>query len=187
MFDGARAVGQKCEMENTKDDIFIQRFVQNQSRLYRFIAALAPNRTDAEELFQEASLAAWNARERFEADRDMFPWLSGIARNLLKSHYRKQKRQANALDPALLDQLCERLAEESDILEVRLEALSDCLQKLPPRHREFVQNYYREHQTVKGFAVNLNLNEQAAYKTLQRIRSALRNCIEKSISPASLT
>lgn len=172
-------------MRVSEDDLFIQRFIQHQSRLYRFIAALAPNRADAEELFQEASLIAWKARARFEAGREMFPWLCGIARNLLRAYFRKQGRQVSSLDPAVLDQLSERLVEEEGALEHRLEALADCLNRLPPRQRHLVESYYRECQTVKDFASSLNLGAEAAYKTLQRIRSALRACIEKHGSSSS--
>jgi len=43
-------------MNSSRDDQFIERYVECQSGLYRFIATLVPNRADAEELFQEASL-----------------------------------------------------------------------------------------------------------------------------------
>jgi hypothetical protein len=45
---------------NSRDDHFIERYVECQSALYRFIATLVPNRADAEALFQEA------ARDRVE-------------------------------------------------------------------------------------------------------------------------
>ena len=45
-------------MNNSRDDQFTERHVECQSGLYRFIATLVPNRADAEELFQEASLTA---------------------------------------------------------------------------------------------------------------------------------
>ena len=44
----------------------------------------------------------------------------------------------------------ERLAEDGDALERRLEALSPCLGKVPPRHRDFVESYYRDRRPVNA-------------------------------------
>jgi hypothetical protein len=63
------------------DDWFVTGLIPLQTRLYRYIAGLVPVCADAEDLFQESLLTAWQERIRSDFSRDMFAWRCGIARN----------------------------------------------------------------------------------------------------------
>ena len=168
-------------MKNSRDDQFIERYVECQSGLYRFIATLVPNRADAEELFQEASLTAWRIRDRFDAKREMSPWLCGIARNLVAAHYRKQKSLAVTLDPDVVERLGQQQMDEDVVLRERARALNQCLEKLPVRHRDLVRQYYESDQTIQSFSQAQGLSAEAVYKMMQRVRLALFQCINQSM------
>ena len=168
-------------MKSSRDDQFIERYVECQSGLYRFIATLVPNRADAEELFQEASLTAWRIRDRFDAMREMSPWLCGIARNLVAAHYRKQKSLAVTLDPDVVERLAQQQMDEDAVLRERARALNQCLEKLPIRQRDLVCQYYRSDQTIQSFSQAQGLSAEAVYKMMQRVRLALFQCINQSM------
>ena len=168
-------------MKNSRDDQFIERYVECQSGLYRFIATLVPNRADAEELFQEASLTAWRIRDRFDAKREMSPWLCGIARNLVAAHYRKQKSLAVTLDPDVVERLGQQQMDEDVVLRERARALNQCLEKLPVRQRDLVRQYYESDQTIQSFSQAQGLSAEAVYKMMQRVRLALFQCINQSM------
>jgi RNA polymerase sigma-70 factor (ECF subfamily) len=164
------------------DDWFVTVLVPAQSRLYRYIAALVPNRADAEDLFQKTCLTAWQERRRFEAGRDFFAWLCGVARNHIRHHYRGRQRSPVGLDPTVVEQLAERLAEQDDYFQRREAALSSCLDKLPMKQRRLVEGYYRREQSIKDLAVELGCAVEAAYKALQRVRAALQECISLTLA-----
>lgn len=75
-------------MPSTPQDDFARLFIENQGRLYGYIATLLPNRDDAEEVLQRTSMVLWQKWENYETDRGFLPWARGIAlnevRNLLR-------------------------------------------------------------------------------------------------------
>ncbi len=168
-------------MSKSRDDQFIERYVECQSGLYRFIATLVPNRADAEELFQEASLTAWKIRDRFDPMREMSPWLCGIARNLVAAHYRKQKAGALTLDPDIVERLGQQQMDEEMVLRERARALNQCLEKLSDRQRDLVRQYYHSDQTIQSFSQAQGLSAEAVYKMMQRVRMALFQCINQTL------
>jgi RNA polymerase sigma factor (sigma-70 family) len=86
------------------------------------------------------------------------------------------------LDSDLVAQLAERLAQEDAYFQRRHDALSRCLDRLPERERQLITGYYSQAQTVKDLATLMGLPVQGLYKRLQRIRAALRNCIDAAVA-----
>ena len=60
-----------------------------QRPLYRFLAVRTGSAADAEELTQEALLAAWESLARYDAGRPFLPWLYTIARRVAADHRRR--------------------------------------------------------------------------------------------------
>ncbi len=164
------------------DDWFLTVLVPAQSRLYRYIATLVPNRADAEDLFQKTCLTAWQERRRFDPSRDFFAWLCGVARNHVRHHYRSRARAVVGLDPDVVEQLAERLVEQDELFLRREAALGACLEKLPPKQRQLVEGYYRREQSIKDLATELGCAVDAAYKALQRVRAALQECVSSTLA-----
>lgn len=173
-------------MELRSDEWFIEHLTKCQPGVHRFIATLVPNRADAEELLQEASVTAWRQRERFDQEREMYPWLCGIARNLI-GHYHRRQSVARRLEPHVLDQLAARQSEVDHALQARLQLLQECLEKLPPSQKKLVSGYYGDDVTVKEFAERHRHSAEAVYKVLQRARLALFECMSRAqVRPEAL-
>jgi RNA polymerase sigma-70 factor, ECF subfamily len=168
-------------MESPQQDRFVEQLVACHSRLYRFIATLVANRTDAEELLQQTGLAAWRSRETFDPARDFFPWICGIARNHVRRYYRSRKAAPVFLAGDVVEQLVERQLADEPLLERRQQVLTDCLEKLPERQRTFVRQFYESLQTVKSFAQQQKVTADAAYKLLQRVRTTLFDCVNRTM------
>jgi RNA polymerase sigma-70 factor (ECF subfamily) len=169
-------------MDPSQDDWFVNRFVPCQSRLYRFIGTLVPNRADAEELFQKTNLTAWQVRHTFDQGREIFPWLCGIARNHVRHYYRHRRTSPLRLDPDVVEQLAQLQMDEDATMRNRERALTRCLEKLPDRQRELVEQYYGNEQTIKSFAESRGQTPEAVYKALQRVRAALYQCINRTLA-----
>src|SRR5207249_11545384 len=57
-----------------KSKIFLPLFLQNQRRLYAYILTLLPNRADADDVLQEASLVMWDKFDERAPPSDFTAW-----------------------------------------------------------------------------------------------------------------
>ncbi|QDT65472.1 sigma-70 family RNA polymerase sigma factor [Calycomorphotria hydatis] len=166
----------------SSDDWFIQRLMPVQSRLYGYIASLVPARTDAEDLFQKTTLTAWQHRRDYDPERDFFAWACGIARNHVRHHFRDLQKTRVVLSSEVVDQMTARVCSNDETLLHRHRALAGCLEKLPDAQRSLIERFYASEKSVRQFATQQSESLEAIYKQLQRIRFALGDCIERTLS-----
>jgi RNA polymerase sigma-70 factor (ECF subfamily) len=158
---------------------FVARFLRDQHRLYGYIVTLVPQRSDAEEIFQETSLRLWEKWEEFDQSRDLLPWACGIAHNVLRNYLRKKKPLAVGFDDDFLERIASaRLAQEDD-LEVRRTALEECLQRLQTSQRKLVVQCYSSTRPLQELAATLDISANALYLKLRRLRETLLECITR--------
>jgi RNA polymerase sigma-70 factor (ECF subfamily) len=168
--------------ENPSDAGFMERLIPCQSRLYRFVASLVPNRADSEDLFQKTCLSAWEQRSTYDPSREMFLWLCGVARNHVRHYYRSRRTSPVRLAPELVEQLADlRLADDARE-DQRQRALEGCLEKLPSKDRDVLEVYYSQHRPVRSVAESLGRSADAVFKSLQRLRSGLYDCVAATLS-----
>lgn len=159
---------------------FIRQFVRYQPRIHAFIATLAPNAADAEEILQETSIVAWQKYDQFTPGTDFVRWVCTIAR-YETYRFRRQHPHQSFLSDELLDDLADRQLEQNDV-EPRLWALSACLKKLRPDDHELFRLRYAEQTTAKLVAEELNRPANTVYKALGRIRRSLLACIRRRLA-----
>lgn len=168
--------------DNPTDAGFMERLVPCQSRLYRFVASLVPNRADSEDIFQKTCLSAWEQRSTYDPGREMFLWLCGVARNHVRHYYRSRRTSPIRLAPDVIEQLADlRLAEDTRERQRQL-ALEGCLEKIPRKDREVLEAYYGRHRPVRSVAASLGRSADAVFKSLQRLRTSLYDCVAATLS-----
>ena len=125
----------------------------------------------AEDVAQEAFVAAWRDLDRLrDADR-VGSWVAGIARNLAANAVRtRTRRERTPLDPPLDAPSPEAAALEREDRELLHRALAD----LPDAHRETLVLYYLEGQSIAQIAGALALTEDVVKQRLSRGRRGLR-------------
>ncbi len=129
----------------------------------------------ADDLAQEAFLVAYRRLGSFEAARPFYPWLRGIADNLIRNERRRQG--TGSLDQGL-DEL---LWKESDARNATadVEALHDCLDSLARGATRMIQSRYHEGRSIEEVAAEEGKSPNAVSVALLRIRQTLRECIER--------
>ncbi|MBI1368053.1 MAG: sigma-70 family RNA polymerase sigma factor [Planctomycetes bacterium] len=171
-------------MSKLSHDQFMRLYIRDQGRVYRYVLTLIGNPTDAEELFQATSLTLWERRDQFDPGAGEFAgWAYGIALNHVRNHLRKQTRRGERgyLNDAALAQIAAVHAAHDEDLAARSAALTDCLSKLPAGQRRLVEEYYDADRTVPELAERMGQTAEAIYKTLQRVRKALFECVNKAM------
>lgn len=116
------------------------------------------NRQLAEDATQQTFVQAWKAAARFDAERELGPWLTTIARRVAIDVYRKESRRKTAPmeavasdDPAIVT-LPPGIDEVSDAWEVRR-----AVDALPPDEREVVRLQHLEGRTHTEIADRLGV------------------------------
>jgi RNA polymerase sigma-70 factor, ECF subfamily len=149
-----------------------------------YLARLVRRPEVVDDLAQEVFLTAFRSLGDHTNGRPFLPWLMGIARHralhYLRSESRRQHREGVNLDSVLTNW---RLAEASSPrdptdLPNELAALRDCLEKLPPRHRDVVREYYFEDHTAAEIGGRLGRTPSGIRMLLLRVRTALAECVQ---------
>lgn len=174
-------------MDQRKHQQFAELFVRNEAAVYRYIVSMIPHRADADELFQQTNLTLWTIWDRYDAGREFLPWAFGVARNEIRNFLRRRHYQPAALSDELLEELTETRLKEHASLTDRQEALSGCLGRLNAAQRELIDLCYGEERSMKLVAEQRGQTPESIYKTLQRIRDLLFDCMNRTLLLAART
>lgn len=158
---------------------FMRLFLEAERELLRYVMVLVPNVSDARDVVQETAVALWQAREKYDPARPFVPWACRFALNEARMHLRTESRRRRWLDEDVAALLEERRVELSLTLDLRREHLQECLTRLPEAQHRLVRGYYFDEQSIEALATSVGRGAEAIYKSLQRIRLALHQCIER--------
>ncbi len=161
-------------------ELFVKHLLDHKSRVQGFLRGLLPTWDDVEEVTQNASLVAWRKFSDFEEGTSFGGWFLTIARYEAMSYRRRMARTPLVFSDDLWGLLAEE-AEQMDCSQMRLDKLEECLQVMEPRNRELLMTVYSADISIREVAKQSGKSEQAFYKILQRLRSALLKCINKAI------
>jgi RNA polymerase sigma-70 factor (ECF subfamily) len=167
------------------EEEFVALTVRHERRVRLFIATLHPERGDVDEIVQDAWLVAWKKMEIFrysgeQADEEFVRWLCTIARYEVMK-YRRKSVPRLVLDEQVIDKLAALQFDEADYFEARHEALSVCIENLRPRDKLLIRRRYEENLSVHDLASCVGRSADAVYKSLNRIRTSLLACIERTL------
>ena len=161
----------------------VRLFSQHQRWLYGYLMALTGNPNDADDVFQEVCVVMWQQHEKFELGTNFVSWLSVIAYHQVQKYWRQKKKKKNFLGSELLEQLAETLPEEFDVMEDRRKALELCINKLSDVDRKILAHRYADKKSnAKIAASELGRTAASVYKSLNRIRKSLFNCVMQRLA-----
>jgi RNA polymerase sigma-70 factor (ECF subfamily) len=157
-----------------------------QAELYRYVRYLGADVPTAEDVVQEAFLAAAKAAPSANDEpKAVSAWLRGITRNVFLMHCRRARANPVKADSELMEQ-AERVwtAEflgTGDGFDY-LEALRECLKTLPEKQRSVVELRYAGRKSRSEIAQLYSMTEDGVKSLLQRTRAALAECVRKRLA-----
>jgi RNA polymerase sigma-70 factor (ECF subfamily) len=166
-----------------KGKLFLRLFLQNERRLYAYILTLLPNRADADDVLQEASLVMWDKFDEQHPPDDFAAWGCRIAYFKVLDFRKKRQRSRVLFSQALLDRLAETAVEQAGALQLdeRRDLLAGCLAKLRPTDRDLLARRFTDGATVQSIATQVGRSGDAVYKALAKIRHALFECVTRAL------
>jgi len=156
--------------------------------LYRFcLPRVGRNRHLCEEVVQETLVRAIRDLERYDPARaggNVFPWLTGLARNEIQRVLAREKHAA-ALQELWMRVDCELLglfaqldaeplAEDVLIREETRELVNATMAQLPAHYRDALEAKYVAGKSVRDLAAVWSMTEKAVESQLSRARHAFR-------------
>ena len=163
---------------------FLALFLASEKEVFRYISALVPCVTDAQDLVQQTALALWRKFGSYDPRQPFTPWACRFALLEVKEFLRRSRKWRALLEGDLAEELVRRRESMTADLDRRLAYLARCLDKLPSHQRAVVEGYYYERQSVEGLATRTGRTVEAIYKSLQRIRQTLLECVTVSLQQA---
>ena len=159
--------------------------------LYRFcLYRVGRNQHLCEEVVQETFLRALRDLARYEpgrSDGNLFPWLTGLARNEIQRVLGREKAAASLqtlwerMDRDLLAVFArldsEPLAEATLEREETRELVNAAMAQLPPHYRQALESKYVSGESVRTIAERWRMTEKATESLLSRAREAFRAAI----------
>jgi RNA polymerase sigma-70 factor, ECF subfamily len=177
--DSSRRSAESAEAQQR----FLSLFLRSEREIFRYVAALVPNISDAEDIVQQTALSLWEKFDTYDPFMPFTPWACRFALNKTKQWIERHQRWRALLDGGLAEELVRRRDELRPELENRLGHLEGCVRRLPKEQRSLVEGFYYRREGIDQLAALSGRTVASAYKALQRIRQALQVCVENAVEP----
>lgn len=147
-------------------------------RAFRHAARVLGNRSDAEDVAQDAMLRLWRAAKEWKTDGAAKPstWLHKVVANLCVDRLRKSGRSVALGDDDYADDAPGAEARMQD--KGRMEALDAALATLPERQRQAVVLRHIEGLSNPEIAVALDIGVEAVESLTARGKRALKAALD---------
>ncbi|MCD0462874.1 sigma-70 family RNA polymerase sigma factor [Roseiconus lacunae] len=160
---------------------FVGLLTEHQRHLYSFIHSLLVNKHDVDEVLQETNLVLWRESSNFELGTNFRAWACTVALNQVRAFIKRRNRHPALFDEATMVAIARRQGETVDQLDRRADALANCISKLSPRKRLFLDQRYGLGLSVDEIAEKVGLGAAGVYKMLSRIRTTLHSCVDQTL------
>jgi RNA polymerase sigma-70 factor (ECF subfamily) len=131
-------------------------------------------------------ITAFKKLEEYDESRDFGNWVRGIVRIKYLEHYRHNHEIPMSEELIeLLDanyshwDAAEKHAAAGENL---FQVLNECVEKLSAEQRAVMEKFYYQRQKTVEIAQSENLNEATVRKRLERVRSILKDCINRNMA-----
>ncbi|HZZ77422.1 MAG TPA: sigma-70 family RNA polymerase sigma factor [Gemmataceae bacterium] len=168
-------------MDPARLEVLIRLLTSHQNELFRFIMSLHPYEEDARDILQETSVALCRKIEEYDPDQPFLPWAFGFAYLEVLKQRENNGRAVRLLSRDLVDRLELERREHEPLLQARLQALEECLQKLPAEDGELIRGRYHDKITIEELVEQSGASRRSLFRNLHRIRRLLHDCIDRQL------
>lgn len=165
--------------------------------LYRYAFSRVSDMETAQDLVQEALVAAIQSFKRFKGQSSIKTWLVAILKRKVVDHYRRLGTREAATDFNSMADYIDRQFDDRGHWRVRpnewvvnpgavyeqkefMDVLFDCLAGIPDRLAEIFMLREFEGLDTKAICDQFNISESNSWVMLYRARMHLRSCMEEN-------
>jgi RNA polymerase sigma-70 factor (ECF subfamily) len=163
---------------------FLKLFLRHQDGVRAFLSSVVRDRADAEDLFQEVSLALWESFTSYDPSRPFGAWARGVALKKVLQGREKSRKIPLAFSPPTIEALLDAY-DRTDEVAPDTDGLRDCISKLPPRSQSLLALRYERSLKLGEIAKKVGSSLDAVHKLLSRIRENLQDCLQRRVQAGS--
>ena len=151
--------------------------------LWRYVQRRSINTEEARDTLSEVFLVAWRRLEDIPAGKEARLWLFGVARNLVKTSWRKRKRSGDLL-VRIGSEMSTKGTTDEELDNSGVLKIVNALQFLSENDQEILRLLAWENLSHKEISVVLGCSENAVAIRIRRARVRLMKVLqsEKSFS-----
>lgn len=162
-------------------DAFDSLYRATSGTLFAICLRILPDRADAEDVLQDAYIAAWNKAPQFDPRRaSAMTWLGAIARNRAIDRLRANPIADARVPTGSAEELFDSAASPAMQAEAALQyaRLEECIGQLDERRRSLVRTAFFEASTYAQLARRLDAPLGSVKSWIRRSLLQLRACLE---------
>lgn len=160
--------------------VFLDYLMKNQEKIYAYIFALLPHASVVDDLMQETVLVMWEKFDTFEPETSFYAWAKKIAFYKVTNYLNKQSRSKVLFTNEAIDSI-DSQAQVFETIDLRLDALEECLKKLKDSDKHIIKKKYISSMTIKDIAEELGRPIPGMYKVMARIHHTLEVCVKRRL------
>lgn len=165
----------------TESEQFTLLWTKSHHSVAAYVSSLVPEFSDAEDIVQEVALVLMRRFSEYDHARPFVAWAIGVARLQVLQHWNRQSKRPKFVDEELLEKITAMHGEMVDELENVRRALELCLRQVEGRRRQALALRYSDGLQPSAIAQALGTSATAIRNLLTRVRSDLRECIERRV------
>jgi RNA polymerase sigma factor (sigma-70 family) len=125
------------EVKQGNTDLLANLFKRHHKHLFNFFLQTGVGYNESEDLMQQVFYRILKYRQSYLENANFKKWMFTIARNIMRRHFEKQKRQPEQGLPLILFNKIDDRSEEMG-KEEEIKALYKALERIPPSDRELI-------------------------------------------------
>ena len=152
-------------------------FEEYKTKIYRFCIQLTKNRADADDLFQDTFLLAFQKHARIDENQNPKSYLFTVCLNLWKTESKKRKAVSYQNESERISSSVD--LEANMILKERKQIITQAVSELKENQRLPMYLYYSADMSVSEIAKILKIPEGTVKSRMHKARAILRERLEK--------
>lgn len=157
---------------------------QHQAVIRATLARYLRDDNEVDELAQRVFISAYRSLDQFRGESKFSSWLIAIARHqvamYIRGEVRRRQRESTVAEIAIAE-WTNGLAPESNQGTEKLDALAECLKRLPKTSQDIVRRFYFDREAIDSIAKGQSRSSGAIRMLLMRIRQVLASCVSQRL------
>lgn len=168
-------------MSHVSPDEFVATYTKYERKLYRYVAAMLTRPDDAEDVLQETARVLWQKFDQYRPEEPFLPWACKIAHFEVLNYCQRERTRHKHFRPAVIEMLADARLEHDELLEAQSRLLVQCMNRLAEIDRRLIERRYESRFTLADLAAETGRTPNALYKSMQRIRQNLLDCVNNGL------
>jgi RNA polymerase sigma-70 factor (ECF subfamily) len=163
-------------------DRFVELLGQQERHIVPYVYSMTGDWNDTEEVTQRVRLKLWKQFDQYDENQSFGAWARAIAYYEVLTYRKEKLRRPDFLNDTVISKLSEAYEELSTPSDERHDALQECLEKLEPKDRKIVADYYADLGKSAELSEKIELTVEALRQKLYRIRKQLFGCVQRKLA-----